>query len=90
MKSYEVQTINEIYFQRVSKQENNTSVVTKRPNKYKVGQIVRFTVDSLIRVGRISNAMCRNGICTYHIEIEGGVWYREINQDAITSVITPN
>lgn len=88
MRPYEVPTINEIYYQRQSHRENNPSVVSARPNKYKVGQIVRFVVDSLIRVGRISNAMCRNGLCTYHIEVQGGVWYREIDQDAIKCVVS--
>lgn len=88
MNCYDTPTINEIRYQRESQIEN-TSVISIRPNKFKVGQIVRFVVDSLIRVGRISNAMCRNGVCSYHIETAGGTWYREIAQDSILKVIQP-
>lgn len=87
MNYYDTSTINEIRFQREGKSENNTNIISIRPNKYKVGQIVRFVIDTLIKVGGISNAMCRNGICTYHIEVPGGARYREIDQDAIKSIV---
>ena len=88
MSYYDTPTINEIRYQRESQIEN-MSLISIRPNKFKVGQIVKFVVDSLIRVGRISNAMCRNGVCSYHIETAGGTWYREIAQDSILKVIQP-
>lgn len=88
MRAYEVPTVNEIFYQRQSAIEiRRNNIVSTRPNRYKAGQYVRFVVDTLMRVGRISNAMCRNGVCTYHIETENGTWYREIAQDAIKGMV---
>lgn len=43
------------------------SVYTKRPNRYNVGELVKFHFGTVIRTGRISNAFCANGMCSYHI-----------------------
>ncbi len=85
MSCLDIPTVNEILYNR--ERLRLESCFTKRPNLYKVGEWVRFRFGTLIRRGRISNAMCHNGICTYHIVTSCGTWYREIGQDAIISQI---
>lgn len=74
--SIEAPTINEIIYNRAH--ERSVSAYTVRPNKYHRGEYVKFRFGTVIREGRITNAMCVNGLCFYHIEGEHGTWYHEI------------
>ena len=80
------ETINEIQFQRMARQERHTPGLRLfTNNKYRQNDRVVFNFSGLIRRGRISNCFCDNGICTYHIVADGGVWYREISEQDIIS-----
>lgn len=79
-------TINEIIYNKPRKRMD--SVYTKRPNLYNVGELVKFHFGTVIRTGRISNAFCVNGMCSYHIEGEHGTWYRGIDECYILNKIS--
>lgn len=81
-------TINEIIYNRLRKRSE--SAYTVRPNKYHRGEYVKFCFGAIIRKGRITNEMCVNGLCFYHIEGEHGTWYREIYESDIINRLPHN
>lgn len=82
----ETPTINEIIYNRPRKA--SVSTYTTRPNKYHHGECVKFHFGTVIRKGRITNEMCVNGLCFYHIEGEHGTWYRGIDECYIMNKIS--
>ncbi|MBO4965942.1 MAG: hypothetical protein J6C81_06725 [Muribaculaceae bacterium] len=86
--SLEAPTINEIIYNRAH--ERSVSAYTVRPNKYHRGEYVKFRFGTVIREGRVTTAMCINGLCFYHIEGEHGTWYREIYESDIINRIPHN
>ena len=81
-------TINEIVYNQPRKE--SVSAYTTRPNKYHHGEYVKFRFGTVIREGRITNEMCVNGLCFYHIEGEHGTWYREIYESDIINRLPHN
>lgn len=88
MNTFEAPTINEIIYNRPRK--DRVSAYTKRPNKYHRGEYVKFHFGSVIREGRITNEMCVNGLCFYHIEGYHGTWYQEIYESDIINRVPHN
>lgn len=84
----ETPTINEIIYNRPRRA--SVSTYTTRPNKYHHGECVKFHFGTVIRKGRITNEMCVNGLCFYHIEGEHGTWYREIYESDIINRLPHN
>lgn len=80
------ETINEIQYRKIDrKNRHNPGLRLFTNNKYRRNDRVVFNFSRPIRRGRISNCFCDNGICTYHIEADNGVWYREISEQDIIS-----
>lgn len=80
------ETINEIQYRKIDRKCcHNLGLRIVTNNKYRRNDRVVFNFFGLIRRGRISNCFCDNGICTYHIETDDGVWYREIPEHDIIS-----
>lgn len=55
--------------------------------RYKSGQIVKFKFNNLIRTGRITNVNAHNGLYTYNIETNNGVWHKAVDTEDIISVV---
>lgn len=81
----QVPTINEIVARRDEEERDRrfNTRTTLAFTRYLVGEIVVFMFNGLERVGRITHAICRAGVTTYHIDTEGGGWYREIDEQSI-------
>ena len=84
----QIPTINEIAFNAIDANVVSlyNGAVTYRPNRFRVGQRVKFFFNGRTLQGNISNTFCRNGVCTYHIVTTSGGWYREIEQENIAKV----
>lgn len=84
----QIPTINEIVLNAIDRHlEKIQDVRTAlRPNRFRVNQLVAFFFNGRRLTGRISNAMCRNGVCSYHIETPGGGWFREIDESQIITI----
>lgn len=81
-------TVNEIVYQREDRSARwRDSFISNRPNKFKVGDIVEFTFSGLRKIGRITTALCRSGICVYNIETRTHQWFQKIDEQSILSKI---
>ncbi len=84
----QIPTINEIVLNAVDRHLERVQDVRTayRPNRFRVNQRVAFFFNGRQLTGRISNAMCRNGVCSYHIETHGGGWFREIDESQVMAI----
>lgn len=78
-------TINEIVYNRPTPAERRDLSFSTGAGLFRVGDIVRFFFGSVIRSGRVTNSIRRGLTQIYHIEAEGHVWYRGIDEANIIS-----
>lgn len=85
---YEVPpTINEIIYNRQATPPGKDFRAAFEAAAFHVGDLVKFFFGSVIRTGRITNAL-RHGLSyVYHIETSIHTWYRGIEEDSIISKI---
>lgn len=81
-----IPTINEIAINAADRDRLQSTPTAFRPNRFRVNQRVAFFFNGRQLTGRISNAMCRGGICSYHIETPGGGWFREIDESQVMAI----
>lgn len=78
-------TINEIVYNRPTPAERRDLSFSTGAGLFRVGDIVRFFFGSVIRSGRVTNSIRRGLTQIYHIEGEGHIWYRGIDEANIIS-----
>lgn len=78
-------TINEIVYNRPTPAEHRDYCFSTGAGLYLVGDIVRFFFGSVIRSGRVTTSIRCGLKQLYHIEGEGHVWYRGIDETNIIS-----
>lgn len=83
-------TINEIIYNRPTPAEPRDFSFSTGAGLFLVGDIVHFFFGSIIRSGRITNSFRRGITQFYHIEGEGHVWYRGIDEANIISKLNDN
>lgn len=83
-----IPTINEIAINAADRDRDRlqSTPTAFRPNRFRVNQRVAFFFMGRHLTGRISNAMCRGGVCSYHIETPGGGWFREIDESQVMAI----